>query len=256
MIREIHDASQIRPLLCRDRIANLFFINDLDEMGTGSVRVYQTDGFLALNYRNDGLCVYAYDSYDMNEVTGFLKRQKFKTLMGGGDTVRPLLPYFPGSSVLERRMLVLTGDSFRPALNEEYETRFFSDRDSIIQMLRLWESRREFNFVFSGDDDAAEYAGRSHVFYAGSFSGGTLVSSAVLSAVANRSAMVTGVATRKEMENRGYAKHTLSWLAEKAFSELDLDYLALWHSTEKALAVYSSLGFRPSCEYISVTLIS
>ena len=77
MIEKLDSIDGLTEILSADKGANLFFINDLALFGTGDVAVYRIgDGLIALNYRNDGLCLYAYGPYDLCEALTFLAREK------------------------------------------------------------------------------------------------------------------------------------------------------------------------------------
>ena len=95
MIEKLDSIDGLTEILSADKVANLFFINDLALFGTGDVAVYRIgEGLIALNYRNDGLCLYAYGPYDLCEALTFLAREKWCTVMGPAATMDAFLPYF------------------------------------------------------------------------------------------------------------------------------------------------------------------
>ncbi len=258
MTEELDDVTGLADILRRDRYANLFFINDLDEFGSDHIHVYRIDGLYALNYRGEGLCLYQEGSYDLAEALDFLSRQTFSTLMGPAGTIEPFFDFFPGSRIMVRPMLGLEKSGFVPFL-AGYETRILTVKDDFLSMFELWDGIEEFRCTNPPFPQrlsmASSYVDRPGIRFFGTFTGKSLVSTAGLSAIANRSAMVVGVATRKEREGRGYASHTLSVLLEHAFSELALNYVCLWHSNGRAYNVYRRLGFRKVGTYASITVV-
>ena len=58
--------------LMRDRYANLFFINDLALFPGSDIAVYRIGGLYALNYRNDGMCLFSDGDFDLGEAKAFL----------------------------------------------------------------------------------------------------------------------------------------------------------------------------------------
>lgn len=267
MIEKLDCIDGLTEILSTDKVANLFFINDLALFGTGDVVVYRIgEGLVALNYRNDGLCLYSYGPYDLCEALHFLAREKWCTVMGPAATMDAFLPYFKDESswsVLRRRMLCLEKAHFSPVTRkgdrrEESVVRRLSTPDDFLQMLELYERIEAFSHRRRTDrselvEEAKELAERDDGLYYATFVEGQAVSSAGLSGIANRSAMVVGVCTLPEHEGHLYATSTLSALLECGFGALDLDYVCLWHSTARAKAVYERLGFTESSSFTSVS---
>lgn len=267
MIEKLDCIDGLTEILSADKVANLFFINDLALFGTGDVDVYRIgEGLVALNYRNDGLCLNAYGPYDLCEALNFLAREKWCTVMGPASTMDAFLPYFKDESswsVLRRRMLCLEKAHFSPVTRkcdrrEESMVRRFSTLDDFLQMLELYERIEAFSHRRKTDrselvKEAKELAERDDGLYYATFVDGQAVSSAGLSGIANRSAMVVGVCTLPEYEGRLYATSTLSAVLDYGFSILGLDYVCLWHSSARAKAIYERLGFTESSSFTSVS---
>lgn len=267
MIEKLDSIDGLTEILSADKVANLFFINDLALFGTGDVAVYRIgEGLIALNYRDDGLCLYAYGPYDQGEAFHFLAREKWSTVMGPAATMEAFLPYFKDESswsVLQRRMLCLERAHFTPVTrkderSEESVIRRLSTSDDFLQMLELYEKIEAFSHRRKTDRselvvEAKELAERDDGLYYATFIDGQAVSSAGLSGIANRSAMVVGVCTLPEYEGRLYATSTLSAVLDYGFSTLGLDYVCLWHSSARAKAVYERLGFTESSSFTSVS---
>lgn len=239
--------------LMRDRYANLFFINDLALFPGSDIAVYRIGGLYALNYRNDGMCLFSDGDFDLGEAKAFLDGQDFHTLMGEGSLMKAFIPLYAGSRVLERDMLALDRNDLK-AVDRGYDTRLLDSVQDILSVKELYHEIPEFDCPPPTLDLAMAEAGRSDTLYCGTFVNGQLVSTATLSAICAKSAMVTGVATREGWRNRGCASHTLSRLASAGFSQLGLDYVCLWYSDETALAVYRKLGFRSVARFTSITI--
>ena len=267
MIEKLDSIDGLTEILSTDKVANLFFINDLALFGTGDVAVYRIgEGLIALNYRNDGLCLYAYGPYNEDEALTFLAREKWSTVMGPAATMDAFLPYFKDESswsVLRRRMLCLEKAHFSPVARkgdrkEESVIRRLSTPDDFLQMLELYERIEAFSHRRKTDrselvEEAKELAQRDDGLYYATFVDGQAVSSAGLSGIANRSAMVVGVCTLPEYEGHLHATSTLSAVLDYGFSTLGLDYVCLWHSSARAKAVYERLGFTESSSFTSVS---
>lgn len=267
MTEKLESIEGLVEILSADKVANLFFINDLALFGTGDVAVYRIgEGLIALNYRNDGLCLYAYGPYDQGEALHFLAREKWSTVMGPASTMEAFLPYFKDESswsVMRRRMLCLERAHFTPVTRkddrpEESVIRRLSTPEGFLQMLELYERIEAFSHRRKRDrseleSEAKELVSRDDGLYYATFVDGQAVSSAGLSGIANRSAMVVGVCTLPEHEGHLYATSTLSALLECGFGALGLDYVCLWHSTDRAKAVYERLGFTESSSFTSVS---
>ena len=160
-------------------------------------------------------------------------------------------------------MLCLEKAHFSPVARkddgmEESVVRRLSTPDDFLQMLELYEKIEAFSHRRKTDrrelvEEAKELAQRDDGLYYATFIDGQAVSSAGLSGIANRSAMVVGVCTLPEHEGRLYATSTLSAVLEDGFTRLGLDYVCLWHSSARAKAVYERLGFTESSSFTSVS---
>ena len=234
MIEKLDSIDGLTEILSADKVANLFFINDLALFGTGDVAVYRIgEGLIALNYRNDGLCLYAYGPYDLCEALHFLAREKWCTVMGPAATMDAFLPYFKDESswsVLRRRMLSLDKAHFSPVARKDDRTeesvlRRLSTPDDFLQMLELYERIEAFSHRRKTDrselvEEAKELAERDDGLY---------------------------------YEGHLYATSTLSAVLEDGFTRLGLDYVCLWHSSTRAKAIYERLGFTESSSFTSVS---
>ena len=194
MIEKLDAIDGLTEILSADKVANLFFINDLALFGTGDVAVYRIgEGLIALNYRNDGLCLYAYGPYNEDEALTFLAREKWCTVMGPAATMDAFLPYFKDESswsVLRRRMLSLEKAHFSPVARkgdrtEESVLRRLSTPDDFLQMLELYEKIEAFSHRRKTDrselvEEAKELAQRDDGLYYATFIDGQAVSSAGL----------------------------------------------------------------------------
>ena len=232
MIEKLDAIDGLTEILSADKVANLFFINDLALFGTGDVAVYRIgEGLIALNYRNDGLCLYVYGPYNEDEALTFLAREKWCTVMGPAATMDAFLPYFKDESswsVLRRRMLCLEKAHFSPVARkgdrtEESVVRRLSTPDDFLQMLELYEKIEAFSHRRKTDrselvEEAKELAERDDGLYYATF-----------------------------------ATSTLSAVLEDGFTRLGLDYVCLWHSSDRAKAVYERLGFTESSSFTSVS---
>ena len=192
MIEKLDSIDGLTEILSTDKVANLFFINDLALFGTGDVAVYRIgEGLIALNYRNDGLCLYAYGPYNEDEALHFLAREKWCTVMGPASTMDAFLPYFKDESswsVLRRRMLCLEKTHFSPVARkgdrtEESVVRRLSTPDDFLQMLELYERIEAFSHRRKTDrselvEEAKELAQRDDGLYYATFIDGQAVSSA------------------------------------------------------------------------------
>ena len=249
------DIPTLKKILAKEPFGNLFFINDLELHGQPGIEVWHVGGLYALDYRSEGLCLYADGQYDMDEALSMLSSIKWATVMGPADTMAPFISHFPGQQVLEREMMALEAPAAKLRMDSSMDTRILSDKDALHEMFQLYNEVPTFAAKDSdrSEERAAEEAGRTDCLYASTYVDGKLVSCAGLSAIANKSAMVIGVCTHPGYQKRGLATQTLSFLLDKAYNDLGLAFTCLWYTDEIAGSLYRKLGYHPTVRFTSIS---
>lgn len=253
---KLKDITGLREILSAEPDANLFFINDLELFGTSDITVHLEGGCYFLNFRDEGLCCYAPGEIDLEEAGAFIRTQKFMGATGPASTLLRLRHIFPEkSNVMERKMLYLTKDNFKPVVDEKRGARVVSTPDDVIAALALTNSIEEFadsRRPVPTPEEAREELKRTDTLRALASDAQGAVSTAAVSALARGSGMIVGVCTRKDMRGQGYAKSVLSCLLLELFGKRGVERVCLWHSDDKALAAYTALGFRPGADFVSI----
>jgi len=240
--------------LSNDR-RNLFFINNL-ELYTLSkeIKVYKVDKAFVLNWMDESILLFAPDSYDAKTMIEFLEKQKFNGINGAKEYLLPIADTLRNEFSIEyRQFMMIDKEKFIKPLTRDLRLMELFSPEDYEMLFDLYMRIPLFKDDFKTRDRSEWALEKAELEYP--FAGVALsldnkfVSGAYLGAATRKSAMVVGVGTDPEYENKGFGTSVVSELVDIALNENNIDYLGLWYSDEKAKHLYQKIGFTSIGEY-------
>ena len=237
--------------------ANIFFIGDVESFGVDSAAVSIWAGgqgahwdSLVLRYTNDYVVYSRNADYGAGEVSSFLKTQNVGMISGKYELVARLKPYFP-----ERRLrsMFLTKCE---AVKEGFDVPDGCE----LRTLTVGDAETLADLLLGIDEFSASYHDRETTVRklrtslgcgstcCGAYIDGALVACAQAAAENSKSAMVVGVATRRDVRGRGYASAVVSALCRESFRK-GKQFLCLFYDNPAAGRIYNRIGFEPFGKY-------
>lgn len=246
---------------------NLFLIGDLEQYGMvhENVSCYTARGwkdgmefpYFILNYRGNVLVYSQNPDYDAKTVADFLTEMDPDNISGKDEILQKLLPYLKDKVSKPTYLAKLSQIDSRQ--KEQYKelmdrVRKLTEED-IPAAYDLYLTIDEFAYTYRRKTKEECYGdirqnvsaiGRSY----GIFEGDKLVSVVQTSAENKKSAMVVGVATRKDRRGKGYARAAMLKLCQDCLKEKE--FLCLFYDNPTAGKIYHSIGFEDMGKYTMI----
>lgn len=225
---------------------NLFFSNALLDLRDEGI-VY-SDGKLHIISFPTMVIISSSGSWKGSEhVADFIRSLRPVTILAPDRIISPLLSEFGEYKQQERNLMTITASGFCK-IPRDNRLRVLRTKEDFIALFRLYGNVPAMAERFSEADDEdnlEDFLSRDFPFTAVAlFIGDKAVSGGYISNHRKRNAMLSGIATRQEYRNRGYATSVVSELLDISFSENLMKRLFLWYTDEKAARIYKAIGFR------------
>lgn len=240
--------------LKKDR-RNLFFLNNLDIYKLGKeINVYKIGDAFTLNWMDASILIFAPNGYDKKEMLEFLSTQKFNGINGAREYLEPIEKELEGDfSIQYRDFMMVDKTTYKKLPSRDTRLRELFSPDDYEALFDLYMKVPSCMGNLHAEDREEWALDKAELEYpmtgVGLFSGDKIISGAYLGAATKTSAMVVGVSTDPDEENKGYATSVMSELTDIALNENNIGYLCLWYSEEKARHIYEKIGFKPIGKY-------
>ena len=264
-ILQERDREEILRYVRKEPEMNLFLIGDLENFGVESetVNFYLHEernrwDFLILRFHKFYILYSQYEDYNAEEAVAFLKgRDEVQCISGKTVLLEKIAPAFPQWKI---------DSTYMSRCNKVEEDSVSAREDAgglVIRRLKtedaaeaigLLSDIEEFAKTYKKDEldeqirhmeEEMEKGSKASV---GGFLGGRMVSVASTSAENSESAMVVGVATKKELRGKGCASAVVKALCQDCF-ERGKKYLCLFYDNPVAGRIYNRIGFKELGEY-------
>jgi len=236
---------------------NLFIYGDIDGYGFDSKEceiyvneIEQEIDWVLCIFRNVNFVFYSKKmSFDINSIVGFLKNQTISCLSGKSELIERIANYFEDYKIektfMARADILNLKDDFHFESNEEL--RLIKRDEDIEKSISLIETIDEFKSSNSSrtHDEAFDNMKKNiehGSLCVGLFLENELVSIASTTADSSISAMVVGVATKKEARGHGYASKSIKYLLKLNY-EKGRKFLCLFYDNPLAGKIYHKAGF-------------
>lgn len=254
------DRAALTEYIQREPEMNLFLIGDMENYGVNSevVNFYVHEqwgrwDFVILRFYQFFILYSPYEDYNAEEAVLFLKNQTPECISGKTSLLQKIAPMFPQWK-LQSTLLSRCGEVERSfASPKELALRVLTPQDA-PEAIDLLCSIKEFEGTYGKNEKSVhmkrmqEEMAQGGKLVMGGYVDGRLAAIAETSAENSQSAMIVGVATKKELRGRGYASAVVSALCTDCFQR-GKKFLCLFYDNPNAGRIYNRIGFREIGEY-------
>jgi len=236
---------------------NLFIYGDIDGYGFDSneCEIYvneikQEIDWVLCVFRTVNFVFYSKKmDFDIDSIVGFLKKRTISCLSGKSELIERIAYYFGDYRIkktfMTRANLLSLKDNFHFESNEEL--RLIKSDEDIEKSVSLIETIDEFKSSNSSRTHQEAFNNMKKSTEHGSlcvglFKNDELLSVASTTADSSISAMVVGVATKKEARGHGYASKSIKYLLKLNY-EKGRKFLCLFYDNPLAGKIYHKAGF-------------
>ena len=264
MIKEM-DFSELKPYLAlmEEKAAeNLYFISDSVTYRFGDdYALYSTEGLIMMHLKNAVFLFFRYGEYDRKEVAAFIREKKALSVSGPKDALEGLEEHLGEEwKYSSMPLMEVTRDTFQKQVARSDNLSFLLTYEDFLASAELYSKDEDFGVGLEKEQDREEWAEEKekqmeYPFAAcGYRKNGKLLGTAFLSAATKKSAMVTGVFVEKEERGCGIGTQLAQEITDIGLNDHLISRLCLFPSSEKAMKLYSRLGYRKVGEYAYLRL--
>ncbi len=226
--------------VCNDPVTTYAFMkgNDYD-----CILLKYFDNYVMYSDRED---------FDSAAVAEFLKGRETDCISGKYSVVEKLAPYFPSLKLSETYLSSCEKVIFNYSLPKDVTVKRLLPENAkdIVEMFKSIEGFAEGQADKETDriEELAYGIEKNGDIGYGAFLNGEMISVAKTTAENDISAMVVGVATKKEYRKRGYASAMVAHVCEESLS-LGKRFVCLFYDNPEAGKIYRKIGFKEIGKY-------
>lgn len=254
------DREEILSYVKKEPEMNLFLIGDIENFGVDNepVNLYLHEernrwDFLILRFHQFFILYSQYEDYNAEEAIAILKGQTPDCISGKTVLLERIAPAFPQWTVESTYMSRCNQTAGGPEPPTNLAIRRLEQED-VPEAVDLLSDIEEFGKTYKKNEREEQIRRMAEEMTLGSkaavggFLNGRMVSISSTSAENAESAMIVGVATRKEYRGKGYASAVVSALCRDCF-ERGKSYLCLFYDNPVAGRIYNRIGFQEMGKY-------
>lgn len=187
--------------------------------------------------------------YHLHEITNKIIECEFDVVSGEKNSVEQIIPNLNNYSKRSTTMLSLSKTNIECIKNYSMKRLYIDDAPEVF---RLFSSINEFKNKYTSKKglDKTKHVLKEDVVY-GSFENKILTGIIVVTALSNKTCMLTDICVGIEFRHLGIAKNNILFVASELFSS-GIEFINLYADNPSASRLYRNIGFSEIGEYVII----